>query len=335
MIISRSPLRITLGGGGTDMPSYYKKYGGFLISGAIDKHVYVGANRQFYDNISLKYSKIEIVEDLHSINHNLFREALKLQGINCGIEITSLADVPSGTGLGSSGAFLVALLNTLHEYSGGNMGKRALAEEACMIEIDILREHEGKQDPYASAFGGINIFEIEKNGFVNVIPVLNEDLAKIVLEENLFLFYTGEKRKGTASEVIKEHDDKIKKNDEKTADRMHNIKKIGMMTKKALENKDYDAFGRFLNEHWKIKKKYAPHVTNNFIDTCYERAMDCGCLGGKIMGAGGGGGFFMFYHPGPVTSQWEFVEKMKKNGLHEMRFKFDDVGVTTISKEEF
>ena len=329
MIISRAPLRITLGGGGTDLPWYYKKHGGFLITGAIDKHVYVGANRQFYDNISLKYSKIEIVEDLHSINHNLFREALKLLGINCGIEVTSLADIPSGTGLGSSGAFLVALLNTLHNYSGGHQEKRAIAEEACKIELDILREHEGKQDPYACAFGGIRVFEIDKQGFVNVTPIANEDLIKSTLEENLFLFFTGEKRKGTASTVIKSQ------SQTQTEERMHEIKKIGIMTKKAFENRDFDAFGKFLNEHWKIKKKYAPHSTSDFIDTCYERAMECGCLGGKIMGAGGGGGFFMFYHPGPVTSQWEFVQKMEINGLHHMKFKFDNEGVSVLSKEEF
>jgi D-glycero-alpha-D-manno-heptose-7-phosphate kinase len=330
MIISRSPLRITLGGGGTDVPSYYKKHGGFLITGAINKYIFVGANRQFYDNISLKYSKIEVVEDLHSINHNLFREALKLLGINCGIEVTSLADIPSGTGLGSSGAFLVALLNTLHHYGGGEVEKRHLAEEACKIEMDILREHEGKQDPYASAFGGIRVFEISKNGFVNVTPIANEDLIKSTLQENLFLFFTGEKRKSTASEVIK------KQNENKNVEeKMHEIKKIGQMTKKAFENQDFDAFGKFLNEHWKIKKKYAPHATNDFIDTCYERAIDSGCLGGKIMGAGGGGGFFMFYHPGPVTAHWEFVEKMKRNNLHHMSFKFDNNGVMVVSKEEF
>jgi len=328
MIISRTPLRITLGGGGTDLPSYYQKHGGFLISGAINKYVFVGANRQFYDNVSLKYSKIEIVEDLQSINHPLFREALKHLGINCGIEITSLADIPSGTGLGSSGAFLVSLLNTLHHYRGGDISKRQLAEEACQIEMEILKENEGKQDPYACAFGGIRIYKINKDGFVNVIPIANEDIIKTELEEKLFLFFTGEKRKGTASTVIAKHqnDSYIK--------RMHEIKEIGKLTKRAFEELDFDAFGRFLNEHWKIKKKYAPHATNNFIDTCYDHAMNAGALGGKIMGAGGGGGFFMFYHPGPVTAQWQFVESMKQLGLHEMKFKFDNLGTTTVTREE-
>jgi D-glycero-alpha-D-manno-heptose-7-phosphate kinase len=324
MIISKAPLRITLGGGGTDLPTYYKKYGGFLITGAINKYVFVGANRQFYDTISLKYSKIETVKELKDISHPLFRETLKYLGINHGVEITSLADIPSGTGLGSSGAFLVALLNTLHHYSGGSITKRQVAEEACKIEMDILGEHEGKQDPFATACGGIKIFEINKNGFVNIIPIVNEDLVKSTLEQNLFLFFTGEKRKGTASTILKEQ------TETQTDEKMHEIKKIGMLTKTAFENQDFDVFGKFLNEHWKIKKKYSPNSTNDFIDMCYERAMECGCLGGKICGAGGGGGFFMFYHPGPVVSQWEFVEKMKKNGLHHMPFKFDDDGVVRI-----
>lgn len=326
MIISRSPLRITLGGGGTDLPSYYQKHGGFLITGAINKYVFVGANKQFYDNISLKYSKIEIKEDINCIDHNLFREALKCLGVQCGIEITSLADIPSGTGLGSSGAFLVALLNTLHHYRGGDVGKRQLAEEACKIEIDILKEHEGKQDPYASAFGGIRIFEIDKNGFVKVTPIVNEDIVKDELEANLFLFFTGEKRKGTASTVIKNQ------TKTQTEEKMHKIKRIGLLTKNAFENNDFDSFGKFLDEHWKIKKQYSPNATNNFIDTCYEKALEAGALGGKIMGAGGGGGFFMFYHSGSNTEKWEFVEKMKKTGLHEMNYNFDNDGVKIVSR---
>jgi D-glycero-alpha-D-manno-heptose-7-phosphate kinase len=328
MIISKAPFRITLGGGGTDLHNYYRKHGGFLITGAINKYIFVGANRQFYDNVSLKYSKIEIVDDILKINHPLIRETLKLLNIKSGIEITSLADIPSGTGLGSSGAFLVALLNTLHHYSGNNIGKRELAEEACKIEIDILKEYEGKQDPYASAFGGIKVFEINKNGFVNVLPIANEDLIKSTLEKNLFLFFTGEKRKGTASTVIKEQ------KETQTEERMHEIKKIGLLTKTAFENQDFDVFGKLLDEHWKIKKKYSPNSSNDFIDSCYERAKDWGCLGGKIMGAGGGGGFFMFYHSGHVKDQWEFVEKMKKMNLHHMPFKFDNDGVNIITKEE-
>ena len=327
MIISRAPLRITLGGGGTDIPSYYKKYGGIVITGAINKYVFVGANKYFYNNVLLKYSKIELVNNIEKIKHNLLRESLKLLSIREGIEITSLADVPARTGLGSSGAFLVALLNTLHHFRGSNVSKRQLAEEACKIEIDILKEHEGKQDPYSCSFGGMNVYQIEKTGEVKVIPLINQDIVKKELEKNLFLFYTGKERKTTASEIIKKQTN--------IDDYMHKIKQIGLLTKQAFENQDFDAFGKFLNEHWKIKKQYAPHSTNDFIDDCYERAMECGCLGGKIMGAGGGSGFFLFYHPGNTISHYEFINKMTLLGLYETKFKFDDSGVIVVTKEEY
>jgi len=334
MIISRAPLRITLGGGGTDLPSYYKQYGGFLISGAINKYILVGANKQFYDNYSLKYSKIEIAKRKNDIGHKLIREALKLLDIKPGIEITSLADIPSGTGLGSSGAFLVSLLNTLHHYKGNNPTKRQLAEEACKIELEILKEHEGKQDKYACAFGGIKAYKFLDYGKVEVMPLIDEDIIISELESKLHLYFTGEKRKGTASDALKTQDEKTKKGDSEYLSYLHQIKVIGKESANALQKGDFDKFGILLNDHWEIKKQYSPECTNDFIEKCYKTAIDNGSLGGKIMGAGGGGGFFMFYHPGPSKETWDFQREMKKLGLHEMPFKFDREGVSIISKEE-
>lgn len=335
MIISRTPLRITLGGGGTDLPSFYTKYGGFLISGAINKHVYVGVNRQFYNTYSLKYSKVEMKESIDQIEHNLIREALRLLDIPPGIEVTSLADIPSGTGLGSSGAFLVSLLNSLHLYKGKNSNsKRQLAEEACKIELDILKEHEGKQDKYACAFGGIKAYEFNKNGSVSVIPLVNEDMVISELKNNLLFFFTGIKRQGKASDALKNQDIKTKEDDSDMLRNLLEIKNIGLRTKKAFEDLDFDTFGYLLNDHWKIKKKYSPSSTNDFIDGCYQTALDNGALGGKIMGAGGGGGFFMFYHPGTDKEKWSFIDVMKQKGLKQMDYSFDNEGVCTIAQEE-
>ena len=329
MIISKAPLRITIGGGATDLPSYYEKHGGFLIAGGINKYVFVSANRQFYDTISLKYSKFENVKTINDIEHNLFREALKLVGIDKKIELTSLADVPSGTGLGSSGAFLVALLNTLHRYNNGMPTKRQVAEEACRIELDILKKHEGKQDKYASSFGGIKAYKYHRGGRVSVVPIADEDIVKQELEKNLFLFFTGEKRKTSASDVLKKQDEGCKR-DSDVVLTLHRIKKLGESTKRAFENGDFDSFGYYLNKHWELKKDYSPTSTSKTIDEWYKVALDNGATGGKIMGAGGGGGFFMFYHPGTEKEHWQFIKVMEKSGLHNMEFKFDNDGVTTI-----
>lgn len=334
MIISRAPLRLPLGGGGTDLPYYYKRYGGFLISGAINKHVYVGANRYFFNQYSLKYSKIEIKDKLEDIEHNLIREALRLLNIQPNIEITSLADIPSGTGLGSSGAFLVALLNSLHEFRGIHESKRQVAEQACKIEIDILKEAEGKQDKYACAFGGIKAYEFERDGSVKIIPLVNEDLVISELQQKMFLFFTGEKRKGKASDVLKTHVKQMQDGEDIMFTSLNQIKQIGIETKQAFENSDFDKFGYLLNKHWEIKKQYSPTSTSKFIDNCYKKAIELGALGGKIMGAGGGGGFFMFYHPGEPKDVWNFLEVMKTIGLKKMEYKFDTNGVMVINKEE-
>jgi D-glycero-alpha-D-manno-heptose-7-phosphate kinase len=333
MIISRCPVRLPLGGGGTDLPSYYEKYGGFLIAGGINKHIYVGANRQFYNNYSLKYSKIEVVDNINQIQHNLFREALKFLDIKPGIEITSLSDVPSGTGLGSSGSFLVALLNTLHHFKKENPLKRQLAEEATKIELEVLKEHQGKQDEYACAFAGIKAYEFHPDGRVSIIPLMNEDLIMSTLEQKLMLFFTGQKRIGKASDVLKNQDVKVKEEDSDMISRLHAIKKIGIKTKECFDNWNFDDFGRLLDQHWQIKKKYSPTSTSDIIDKWYDVAKSNGALGGKICGAGGGGGFFMFYHPGDIKEIWDFVKTMEKQGLKHVPYTFDSEGVTTINKE--
>jgi len=329
MIISKAPLRISLGGGGTDIPSYYEKYGGFLISGAIDKHIYVGANQQFYNNYSLKYSKIEIVNQAHEIEHKLIREAIQFLDIQPGIEMTSLADIPSKTGLGSSGAFLVALLNTLHQYKDEKVNQRQLAEEACKIELDILKEHEGKQDKYTCSFGGIYGYEFREDGSVKVIPFIDEDIIRTTLEENLFLFFTGQKRKSLASEILKNQNGKIKKEDKNMVEYMNEIKQIGLDTKIAFEERNFDFFGSLLHRHWIVKKKYSIHSTNESIDKYYDFALKRGAIGGKTIGAPGGG-FLMFYHSGQTKDKWKFVDAMEKAGLKHMPFKFDNKGVTTL-----
>lgn len=332
MIISRCPLRLPLGGGGTDLPSYYEQYGGFLIAATINKHVYVSANKQFYDTYSLKYSKIENQKDINKIEHPLIRESIRFLNIPPGIEITSLADIPSGTGLGSSGAFLVSLLNTLHYYKGSKPSKRQVAEEACKIELDILKEHEGKQDKFSTSYGGIKAYEFHRTGQVSVIPLINEDIILSTLRENLFIFFTGIFRQGKASDILKQQDIKTKENNPDIVERLHLIKQIGIRTKDVLEKGDFDSFGRLMNQHWEIKKQYSPQSTNDFVDKCYKTALEKGALGGKILGAGGGG-FLMFYHPGSSKEKWEFVDAMTKLGLTPLDFAFDVEGVTTIIEE--
>ena len=331
MIISEAPFRISLGGGGTDLPSYYKKYGGFLISGAINKHIFVGANQQFYDNYSLKYSKIEIVKKKEDIQHKLIREAIKFLDIKPGIEITSLADIPSKTGLGSSGAFLISLLNTLHAYKGEEVSKRILAEEACKIELEILKEHEGKQDKYVSAFGGVKAYIFYRNGKVSVQPLRDADIILSTLNDNLLLFFTGFKRENTASDALKEQDTLLHLQNEDMINKMNSIKEIGIQTKKLLEKGEFDAFGSLLDKHWKIKKQYSKQSTNPLIDNVYNKALKIGAFGGKTIGAPGGG-FLVFY---VKNNHKTFIKEMERMSLHHVPFEFEKEGVRKTTKERF
>jgi len=321
MIIAKAPMRITLGGGGTDIPSYYTRYGGFLIAGAISKYVYVAVNKSFRDGLFLTYSEIEKVEHLRQIKHNIIREALRLEGLKNHLEIVSMADAPGGSGLGSSGSFTVSLLKALHAYKNEHVSSRQLAEEACRIEIEILKAPVGKQDQYMAVFGGVTSLAFAKNGKVTVRPVKikAKDLKK--LEENILLFYTGIVRKSAS--ILKEEDQKIRKDYGPNIEALHNIKKIAFETKEAFESGHLDRFGELLNLHWQTKKKLSQKVSNVFLDECYETALKNGALGGKIMGAGGGG-FFLFYHPGKDKSK--LVRAMVKKGLQPMPFRFDFEG---------
>ncbi len=325
MIISRAPVRITLGGGGTDLKSYYSKYGGFLIAAAIDRYVFISANKRFYDNIRLSYTQTEIVDSVADIKHRIFREALKLLKINGGIELVSIADVPANCGLGTSSSFTVSLLNALHAYKRDYVTQKQLAEEACHTEIDILREPIGKQDQYIAAFGGITCLTFEKNGNVIVEPLRISDEALDQLESNILLFHTGIER--SASEILSEQDEKSKKDDSKIIDNLHRIKEIGLETRAALEEGNVDKFGELLHLHWETKKRRSHKMSDAFIDECYDVARRNGALGGKLIGAGGGG-FFMFYCHSNDKSR--LSQAMKKVGLKPMRFHFDFEGAKIL-----
>jgi D-glycero-alpha-D-manno-heptose-7-phosphate kinase len=307
MILSRAPLRITLGGGGTDLKSYYSQHGGFLIAAGIDRYCTILVNRRFYDSIRLSYSQTEIVESVEQIQHRIFREALKMVGINKNIELHSTADVPSNSGLGSSSCFTVALMNALHAYKGEYLGKKRLAEEACHIEIDLLGEPIGKQDQYMAAFGGITCLTFDKNGSVLVEPL-----------HNLLFFFTGKER--SASEILQEQDDKSKQNDSAMVNNLHQIKDIGLKTRECLEKGNIDMLGELLHAHWETKKKRSQKMSDPFIDECYDVARKKGALGGKLMGAGGGG-FFMFYCQN--GEKYMVTQAMRKLGLRREMFKID------------
>jgi D-glycero-alpha-D-manno-heptose-7-phosphate kinase len=320
MIVTRTPLRIPLGGGGTDLPSYYTQYGGFLISATIDKYIYITLNKRFEKTIRLSYSLTEIVESVEEIKHPIVREALKLLKIDFGIEITSIADVPSNTGLGTSSAFTVGLLNALHTYKNEKVNAKDLAEEACYIEIELLKEPIGKQDQYLAAFGGIICLDIDRLGTVRVIPLkLSEDTLD-QLESNTLLFYTGIKR--SASEVLGSQSKDASLNQDKVIQGMHEIKKIGLEIKECFEKEDLERFGNLLDLHWQTKKTLSDKMTQERIDQWYEIAKKNGALGGKLMGAGGGG-FFMFYCNNGKNG---LRKTMEQENLKEMRFRLEFEG---------
>lgn len=317
MILSRTPVRITLGGGGTDLPSYYSKYGGFLIGGAINKHIYIAVQRRFEGDLLLKYSNVEKVKNIDKIEHPLLRQSLTLLRFTHPVEITSFSDVPPNSGLGTSGSFTVGVLNALHSYRGDSCSPYDLAEEACKIEIEILKRAVGKQDPYMAAFGGLTCLKIKSDGevLVNALQIAHDTIQR--LQENVMLFYLCSGRQ--ASDILTHQKEAVEKNDKVVVDRLHQIKEIGEKTKDALETGDLRRFGELLDVHWQIKKGISPLTTNPRIDKCYDVARKNGALGGKIMGAGGGG-FFMFYCE---EGKDQLRKVMGKLGLTEMPFKFD------------
>jgi len=324
LIIARSPLRISLGGGGTDLPSYYREHEGFLIAAAIDKYVYVTINRPFNEGIYLKYSEIEHVKTVDEVSHNIIREALKLENLNTPqVEISSIADLPSGTGLGSSGSFTTALLKALYAYRHRHINPEELAELACAIEIDRLKEPIGKQDQYIASVGGITCFAFHKDNSVTFAPLKISRETFHKLEDNLLLFFTGFSR--SASEILKDQHIKSQKNDVDMLNNLHFVKEIGYLSKDALESGNTDKFGELMHQHWEHKKKRSGGMSNQDIDTWYETALKNGAIGGKVVGAGGGG-FLMFM----AHDAAKLRSAMTKSGLQEVRFKFDFEGAKVI-----
>lgn len=324
MIIARSPLRISLGGGGTDLPSYYRDHEGFLIGGAIDRYVYVTAMRPFTEGIFLKYSRLEHVERPEQVEHPIIREALKIMGFKTPqIEITTLADIPSGTGLGSSGSFTTALLKALFAHRMRLIHPDELAELACDIEINRLMEPVGKQDQYIAAFGGITCFTFRKNGRVEAIPLNISVDTLFDLEDNLLLFFTGFAR--SAGAILKDQHIRTQENDRKMIDNLHFVKELGYRSKAALEGGRASEFGALMHEHWEHKKRRSGGMSNPKIDEWYKLGMKNGAIGGKLVGAGGGG-FLMFY----AENRNKLRHAMANAGLEEVRFRFDFEGTKVL-----
>ncbi len=325
MIITRSPLRITLGGGGTDLPSYYRCHTGFLIAAALDKYVYVNLHEPFVDEIILKYSKMEVVERAGEVKHPIIREAMRLVGIDTRLEIASMADIPAGTGLGSSGSFTTALLRALHLLMKDTISPRELAEEACHIEIDVLGEPIGKQDQYIAAFGGLTCFTFQADGRVDVKPLQMPREALHTLEDNLILFFTGFSRK--ASDILKDQDSRSRENDREMMENLHFAKQLGCESKEALEKGDLRRFAELMHVHWEHKKARSKGMSNPCIDQYYALARENGALGGKLIGAGGGG-FLMFYS----EDKTRLRHVMNQAGLRETRFRFDFEGTRVLAQ---
>jgi D-glycero-alpha-D-manno-heptose-7-phosphate kinase len=319
MIITQTPLRITLGGGGTDLASYYSKHEGFLVSGAIDKYVFISVHETFGGEIHAHYSQNEKVMDVNELKHPIIREALKLTGLTKGIEMFSIADIPAGTGLGSSGCFTVGLLKALHTHKSEHLDTYELADEACKIEIDILGEPIGKQDQFACAFGGLTGFTFQKDGKVIVEPLKVEKRTLAELEENMLLFFTNVSRK--SYDILREQDTKSKKDDNSMMENLHKVKELGYESKDALESGDLKKLAELMDTHWHNKKKRSGNMTNPDIDKWYELARENGALGGKLVGAGGGG-FLMLY----ANDSKKLRDCMEKQGLREVRFRYDFEG---------
>ncbi len=288
MILSRAPLRVPLGGGGTDLASYYTRHGGFFISAAVNKYVYVTVNRPAADErIRVKYSRSEEVDDHRQLQHDLVREALETICLTRNLEITSMADVPAGTGMGSSGSYLVALLAALHCLKRDSTPRTALAEEACYIEIELARHPVGKQDQYVAACGGVNSYEIDSAGRVTMTPLDIPQYMVEELESSLCLFYTGQTR--LSDQILSQQNSDTECGNAAVIDSLHRTKELGYRIKEALERGDLSGFGTLLDEHWQNKKARSRQISDGRIDRAYATARSNGALGGKLIGAGGGG----------------------------------------------
>jgi D-glycero-alpha-D-manno-heptose-7-phosphate kinase len=324
MIITRSPLRISLGGGGTDLPSYYREHTGFLIAAAIDKYVYITLHETFVADLIIKYSKLERVGSVEAIEHPIIREAMRLTAVPASaLEISSMADIPAGTGLGSSGSFTTGLLKALHAHKKALIHAAELAEQACHIELEKLGEPIGKQDQYIAAYGGLTCFRFLPDGRVEAWPLKTSEETRFDLEDNLLLFFTGYSR--SASKILQEQDDKSKQADQAMVENLHFVKQLGIQSQSALESGDLAEFARLMDVHWQRKKERSGGMTNPQINAWYDLAISNGALGGKLIGAGGGG-FLMFY----ARDKTRLRHAMRGAGLKEVRFRFDFEGTKTI-----
>jgi D-glycero-alpha-D-manno-heptose-7-phosphate kinase len=316
VVFSRAPLRISLGGGGTDLPSYYREHGGFLVSGAIDKYVYMLTHTVFQRRYRMKYSSMEEVDEISQIRHPILRETLLRHWRGNPLEIASLADVPAGTGMGSSGAYTVCLLKGLAHARRTSITPGALAEAACEIEIDVLGEPVGKQDPYVAAHGGICAYTFHPDGSVEVEPLELDSGVLRRMRDQLLLFYTGEAR--SASKVLSDQDERSKAGDEQMLENLHRTKELGYHSRELLRSGDLEAYARLMHEHWEHKRHRSPGMATEHIDRLYTLARRSGVLGGKLVGAGGGG-FLLVYAPRPEDTR----QAMAAAGASELPFDFE------------
>jgi D-glycero-alpha-D-manno-heptose-7-phosphate kinase len=326
VLITRTPLRITLGGGGTDLPSYYQDHGGMVISAAITKHIYISINRTFTDDYFLKYSQLERVSDPDHVEHPIVREVLRAHDVGPGVEIVSTADIPSGTGLGSSGSFTVGLLKAVHAMQRNHVSASDLGREACEIEIERLGRRVGKQDQYIAAFGGITRFDFNQDGSVDVEPARLSPDTMHDLEQHLLMFFTGYSR--AADEVLAEQVAKSTSGDQAMIDNLHFVKDLGLRQLNALEKEDVWSFADLMHEHWLNKKKRSTSMSNARIDGLYDLGRNAGARGGKLVGAGAGG-FLMFY----AEDTRRVRAAMREEGLTELRFGVDSAGSTMLVRE--
>ncbi len=323
MLITRTPLRITLGGGGTDLPSYFRLRTGFVISAAIDKYIFIGINRTFTNDYFLKYSALERVERPAEIEHPIIRAALELHPVGPAIEIVSLADIPAGTGLGSSGSFTVGLLRALHAWKREHVAAGALAEEACLVEIDMLGRPVGKQDQYIAAYGGVSCFRFKADGSVDVAPLDLSTSTMHELEERLLMFFTGSSR--TADELLEDQRRRTEAGDNEMIQGLRRVEEIGLQIEKALVDGDVAQFGSLMHEHWLEKRERSRGMSSGDIDRWYDLGLASGALGGKLTGAGGGG-FLLFLAEDPAALR----AAMASEGLTEVRFGFDQDGSSIV-----
>lgn len=327
MIISRTPLRLSFAGGGTDLPAYFKQEPGMVVSTPINKYIYITVNKKFDHKIRASYSVTEIVDTIDDLKHVLIREALRVVGLDGGIEITSISDIPSrGTGLGSSSTYTVGLLNALYAYKGQHVGAERLAREACLIEIDLCGKPIGKQDQYIAAYGGLQYIHFNTDEFVFVDPIICSPETKMELQRRLLLLYTGSTR--SADKILVEQTYNTE-NDEDKQRALRRMAKLAQRLRDALSTNDLEPFGEILHQGWLEKRKLASGISNSRIDEWYERARKSGAIGGKITGAGGGG-FLLLY--APPNQHGEILQALPE--LRPVPFRFEPQGSKIVYVEE-